>query len=90
MRSTLLASCLLGLTFVVGCDDAKKTEPAAEPAPTVAPATAEPGKGAMEGPKGRGDGRPGRDPRDPRHHRPDRRDPGSRPPARRRKRCPKS
>ena len=52
MRSTLLASCLLGLSFaVVGCDDAKMAEDTTPP-PVVAPAPAEPGKGAMEGPGG--------------------------------------
>ncbi len=52
MRSTLLASCLLALTFTgVGCDDAKKTEPAADSAPVVKP-NPEPGKDGMDAPKG--------------------------------------
>ena len=47
MRSTLLASCLLGLSFtVVGCDDAKKVDDTAAP---VVSTPAEPGKGGMEG-----------------------------------------
>ncbi len=55
MRSTLLASCLLVLSFgVLGCDDGMKKADTA-PAPTVTPAPVEPGKGgAMEGPAGKG------------------------------------
>ena len=51
MRSTLLASCLLILSFgVLGCDDGmKKADTAPASAPTVTPGTSEPGKGAMEG-----------------------------------------
>ena len=49
MRSTLFASCLLGLSFaVVGCDDAKKADETTPP-PVVAPTPDAAGKGAMEG-----------------------------------------
>ncbi len=51
MRSILLNSCLLALTFsVVGCDPAVKEEPAPAGAPVVTPAPAEPGKPGMAGP----------------------------------------
>ena len=45
MRSTLLASTLLLLIGLVGCENAKKTETPEPPAVTPAPAD----KGAMEG-----------------------------------------
>ena len=48
MRSTLFASCLLGLSFVVvGCDDAKKAD---DTTPVVSPAPDAAGKDAMGGP----------------------------------------
>ncbi len=48
MRSTLLASCLLILSFgVLGCDDGmKKADTPA--APAVTPGTPDPGKGGMD------------------------------------------
>ncbi len=61
LRSTLLASCALTLSFgLLGCEDASKTTPAPATPPSVtAPATPDAGKGgAMDGPAPRVDPAP--------------------------------